>query len=101
MKRRVKARKPKRRKSRRSRARAVKSSARSRKPDETERELRRLRSARAKLERRLTAAVQEIGTLRQWEVRATMLEGQLQKSQARIRELESRLGGDMAASPPG
>jgi hypothetical protein len=44
---------------------------------ELEREVRRLRSARGRLERRLTAAVQEIGMLRQFEVRAQMLENEL------------------------
>jgi hypothetical protein len=66
-----------------------------------EREIRRLRSARSKLERRLTAAVQEIGTLRQFELRATMLEGELQKlrreTEERIRTLESNPGGASAA----
>ncbi|MGH7820955.1 MAG: hypothetical protein ACREQ9_14410 [Candidatus Binatia bacterium] len=76
---------------------------------EAEAELRRLRSARRKLERQLTAAVQEIGLLRQYEVRSRFLEaevarrdGQLaelrQQYEGRIRELESR-GADTAAEP--
>ena len=122
MKRRKKPVKHRRRSTSNARALPAKSSAPLRQPprkpgraaqqEELERELRRLRAARAKLERRLTAAVQEIGTLRQWEIRATMLEGQLQKreqelvrlrqeSEERIRELQSRLGGAAAAPAPG
>ena len=122
MKRRKQPVKQRRRSTSNARALPAKSSARMRQPprkpgraarqEELERELRRLRAARAKLERRLTAAVQEIGTLRQWEIRATMLEGQLQKreqelarlrqeSEERIRELESRLGGAAPAAAPG
>jgi chromosome segregation ATPase len=55
-----------------------------------EAEVRRLRMARGKLEHRLTAAVQEIGTLRQFEVRAQALERELA---AMREELSQRLGG--------
>ncbi len=69
-------------------------------------EVRRLRAARAKLERRLTSAVQEIGILRQLEFRARRLEDELAKRDeeiARLRleranqlsQLELRLGGAM------
>ncbi|MGH7856440.1 MAG: hypothetical protein ACREQY_03850 [Candidatus Binatia bacterium] len=70
---------------------------------EAEAELRRLQSARRKLERQLTAAVQEIGLLRQYETRARFLEAEVQKRdaqladlrrqyEARIHDLESRAG---------
>jgi hypothetical protein len=64
--------------------------------DLLERKIRRLRSARARLERRLTEAVQEIGTLRQFELRARTLEGHLRKREEDLaavrRELESLIG---------
>jgi chromosome segregation ATPase len=64
---------------------------------ELEREIRRLRAARSHLERRLTAAVQEIGTLRQFELRAQALEAEL----ASVRgEHDGRLGGAMIVSAP-
>lgn len=44
-----------------------------------ERELSRLRNVRSRLERRLTALVQEIGLLRQFEIRTRILEGEVQK----------------------
>ena len=62
-----------------------------------EREVRRLRRARGKLERRLTAAVQEIGTLRHSERRVQILERQLQARDEEISRLrhesDERLGG--------
>ena len=65
--------------------------------DLLERKVRRLRSARARLELRLTEAVQEIGTLRQFELRARTLEGALRKREEDLaavrRELESLLDG--------
>ena len=62
-----------------------------------ESEVRRLRSARTRLEHRLTAVVQEIGMLRQWELRASMLESEL----ARLREeATDRLGGASIVSAP-
>src|SRR5947199_6776736 len=62
-----------------------------------ERQVRSLRMARGKLEHRLTAAVQEIGTLRQFELRVQMLERQLQARDEEISRLrnqgDERLGG--------
>ena len=52
-----------------------------------EREVQRLRRAQGRLERRLTAAVQEIGTLRQFEMRAQALESELARRAAEIAEL--------------
>ena len=64
------------------------------------REIRRLQTARRNLERQLTAAVQEIGILRQWEVRARLLESEIEKREAKVRELEERLGGaDLVRQP--
>ena len=74
-------------------------------------EVRRLRRARARLERRLTSAVQEIGILRQLEFRAQRLEDDLGKRDeeiARMRleranqlsQLELRLGGASFLSTP-
>ena len=71
-----------------------------------QKEVRRLRAARGKLERRLTSAVQEIGILRQLEFRIQSLENDLDKRDqeiARLRleradqlnQLELRLGGAM------
>ena len=71
--------------------------------DALERQVRRLGLARGKLERRLTAAVQEIGTLRQFEIRAQVLQAELARRDAeieqlrrereeRLRAFESRLG---------
>jgi chromosome segregation ATPase len=60
----------------------------------------RLQAARRRLERRLVAAVQEIGMLRQYELRVAALEAEIQKRDAdladlkgRYESLESRLGG--------
>jgi len=65
-----------------------------------ERKVRRLGSARARLERRLTEAVQEIGTLRRFELRARTLEGELRKREEELaavrRELQSMRGGSSA-----
>jgi lipopolysaccharide biosynthesis protein len=47
----------------------------------------RLRRAQSRLERRLTAAVQEIGMLRQFEMRAQALESELARRAAEIAEL--------------
>jgi len=67
-------------------------------------EVRRLRAARRRLEQRLTAAVQEIGTLRTFELRAQMLENELAKRDAelsRLRtEISDRLGGASIVSTP-
>lgn len=81
-KRRSVASKAPRRKRRAPRAAATAVRNRSRSEDrrgiaELEREIRSLRSARSYLERRLTAAVQEIGMLRQFELRAQALETEL------------------------
>ena len=69
-----------------------------------EAEVRSLRSARRRLEQRLTEAVQEIGTLRQFELRAQMFENELAKRDhevARLREeLAERLGGASIVSAP-
>ena len=73
-----------------------------------QKEVRRLRAARGKLERRLTSAVKEIGMLRQLEFRVQSLENDLDKRDqeiARLRleradqlsQLELRLGGAMVA----
>jgi len=76
-----------------------------------QKEVRRLRAARGKLERRLTSAVQEIGILRQLEFRIQSLENDLDKRDqeiARLRleradqlnQLELRLGGASIVSTP-
>jgi DNA-binding XRE family transcriptional regulator len=76
-----------------------------------EREVRRLRLARGRLERRLTATVQEIGMLRQFEIRARGLEAELARRDAeieqlrrerdeRLRETEIRIAGASSASTP-
>ena len=62
-------------------------------PADLERLVRRLQGTRRRLERQLTAAVQEIGILRQWETRARMLEAELEKRDGRLRDLEGRLAG--------
>jgi hypothetical protein len=71
---------------------------------EVERGMRRLRAARRRLEERLTAAVQEIGTLRQYERRAQMLESELAAKDAEIARLREqateRLGGASIVSAP-
>ena len=71
---------------------------------EREREVRRLRAARRKLEERLTAAVQEIGTLRHYEIRAQMLENELASRDAELARLRAqasdRLGGASIVSAP-
>jgi predicted nucleic acid-binding Zn-ribbon protein len=75
-----------------------------------EREIRRLRLARGRLERSLTAAVQEIGMLRQFEIRAQALEAELSRRDGliaelrrerdeRVREIDG-LGGTSIASTP-
>ncbi len=74
-----------------------------------EREVRRLRRARGRLERRLTATVQEIGMLRQFEIRTRGLEAELARRDAeieqlrrerdeRLRETEIRIAGASIAS---
>ncbi len=79
--------------------------------DALEREVRRLRAARARLERRLIAAVQEIGSLRQFEQRTQMLEAELARRDQEIAqrrregeghggEVEERLGGTSNVSAP-
>ncbi len=76
-----------------------------------EREVRRLRLARGRLERRLTATVQEIGMLRQFEIRALGLEAELARRDAEIeglrrerdersREVEIRIEGAPIVSTP-
>jgi hypothetical protein len=76
-----------------------------------EREVRRLRLARGRLERRLTATVQEIGMLRQFEIRARGLEAELARRDAeieqlrrecdeRLRETELRTAGASSTSTP-
>ena len=69
-----------------------------------ESEVRSLRSARRRLEQQLTEAVQEIGMLRQFELRAQMFENELAKRDhevARLREeLAERLGGASIVSAP-
>jgi hypothetical protein len=76
-----------------------------------EREVRRLRLARGRLERRLTATVQEIGMLRQFETHARSLEAELARRDAeierlrqerdeRLREAEIRGPAPIASTPP-
>jgi hypothetical protein len=76
-----------------------------------EREVRRLRLARSRLERRLTATVQEIGMLRQFEIRARRLEAELARRDVEIerlrrerdersREIEIRAAGASLPSTP-
>ncbi|MBI2964218.1 MAG: hypothetical protein HYY35_10725 [Deltaproteobacteria bacterium] len=76
-----------------------------------EKQVQRLRAARCRLEHRLTAAVQEIGTLRQFELRVRILEADLARrdreiarlrsaSEERAREAEPRAGIAPAVSPP-
>jgi|SRR5882724_11247245 len=69
-----------------------------------ETEVRRLRATRRRLEQRLVAAVQEIGTLRTFELRAQMLENELAKREgelSRLRaEMSDRLGGASIVSAP-
>jgi hypothetical protein len=69
-----------------------------------EAEIRRLRSTRRRLEQRLTAAVQEIGTLRTFELRAQMLENELAKRDIELSRLRAesgdRLGGASIVSTP-
>ena len=100
--------KPQRRKTRAKPSRArppVKKAARDT-VESLQKEIRRLRAARGKLERRLTSAVKEIGMLRQLEFRIQSLENDLDKRDqeiARLRleradqlsQLELRLGGAM------
>jgi len=100
--------KPQRRKARAKPSRArppVKKAARDT-VESLQKEIRRLRAARGKLERRLTSAVKEIGMLRQLEFRIQSLENDLDKRDqeiARLRleradqlsQLELRLGGAM------
>ena len=60
--------------------------------------------ARGKLEHRLTAAVQEIGTLRQFELRVQMLERELQARDEEISRLrhqgDERLGRVVIVAAP-
>ena len=69
-----------------------------------EKQVRSLRMARGKLEHRLTAAVQEIGTLRHFELRVQALERQLQARDAEISRLrqegEERLSGASIVATP-
>jgi hypothetical protein len=69
-----------------------------------ERKVRRLRLVRGKLERRLTEAVQEIGTLRQFELRVQILERQLRARDEEISRLrhesDERSGGASIVSAP-
>ena len=83
-----------------------------------EKQIRRLRRARAQLERRLTSAVQEIGMLRQIEFRVQRLEEELSKRDEelakrdadiarmrmeradQLRQLELRLGSASIVSTP-
>ena len=69
-----------------------------------EKTVKRLRAARAGLEHRLTAAVQEIGMLRQFELRTQVLEAELRKREADLltarRELEARRAGATVVSAP-
>ena len=53
-------------------------------------EVRKLRSARRNLEKQLTAAVQEIGLLRQYELKTKILESELEKRTAEVEELRRR-----------
>lgn len=55
-------------------------------PSSAQREITRLQNVRSRLERRLTALVQEIGYLRQYEMRTRILEAELKK---RDQELET------------
>jgi hypothetical protein len=69
-----------------------------------ERAVRRLRAARRRLEERLTAAVQEIGTLRHYETRAQILENEVAARDAEIARLREQtkdhLGGASIVSAP-
>ncbi len=60
--------------------------------------IRRLATARRKLEKRLTAAVQEIGTLRTFELRAAMLEAELGKRDAELAQLRSNGSGHLTGA---
>ncbi|MEA2625878.1 MAG: hypothetical protein QOD06_1923 [Candidatus Binatota bacterium] len=62
-----------------------------------ERELRRLRRARSRLERQLTAAVQEIGILRQYEWRTAALEKEVRRRDDEIARLRDQREGDGGA----
>ena len=62
-----------------------------------QRKVRRLGSARRILEKRLTAAVQEIGALRQFELRALMLEDELRKRDSEIESIRRNGVGPGAA----
>lgn len=79
--------------------------------DALENQVQRLRAARGRLERRLTAAVQEIGALRQFELRVRILEADLagrDREIARLcsagdqhaREAKPLAASDPAVSPP-
>jgi hypothetical protein len=60
--------------------------------------VRGLRSARGKLERRLTAAVQEIGMLRQFEARAEALERELGKRDDELARLQRALAAQLGSA---
>ena len=63
-----------------------------------------MRMARGKLEQRLTAAVQEIGTLRHFELRVKILERELEARDEELSRLRSqgdeRLGGASIVAAP-
>jgi hypothetical protein len=92
---------------RKRRVPASKGATAPRRPQETlealARRIRRLGAVRARLERRLTEAVQEIGMLRRFELRARELEGELEKREEELatarRELALLLPGAAAARP--
>ena len=58
-----------------------------------ERKVRRVADARRRLEKRLIAAVQEIGSLRHFELRATQLEEDLRKREAELAGLRANGAG--------
>lgn len=63
-----------------------------------ERKVRRLGAARRTLEQRLTAAVQEIGTLRHFELRVSQLEEEIRRRDAELAALRSN-GAAPSATP--
>jgi predicted RNase H-like nuclease (RuvC/YqgF family) len=102
--------KPRRGKTPRRKRRATRKSARTKRPakkarrvrksaplgrravEALEKEAHRLLRARSRLERRLTAAVQEIGTLRNFELRVQILERQVRDRDEEISRLRQELG---------